>query len=371
MPARVAMLSDIPAKTDKLGFARYVEVLSHIILEPETQTPLTIGIFGTWGTGKTSLMGQIKDRLEEEAPAQAQTVWFNAWKQREGDLWRPLLLHVLDAVLGLLPPDKEETWREIQSMQDLLYRISYQPEAGQFSASFRNLEKRSPSTEVGLTLGIGDGLRIGRELIQTRSLGSDRENIGIKFAELGAREIQTARERTRSIQEFHEVFGAFVNRYLSREEQRLVVFVDDLDRCPKEKATTALEAINLFLDVPGCVFILAIDAEAIQSSIQSVYDVDEEKATEYLQKMIQIPFILPPIEPGAMLGYILSLVPKHKWPKESGGELCPHLSFARSGWRPAAKPLASGPDIVNQLRPIVTETTILTEQDECRVNQAT
>ncbi len=90
------------------------------------------------------------------------------------------------------------------------------------------------------------------------------------------------------------------------EEGRLVVFVDDLDRCLPEKAVEVLEAIKLFLDVPGTVFALGMDREAIRRGIETHYgamlktdgDGDEIpiNGDVYLQKMIQIPFNLPPLD---------------------------------------------------------------------------
>ena len=81
-----------------------------------------------------------------------------------------------------------------------------------------------------------------------------------------------------------------------------MVFVDDLDRCLPEKAIQVLEALKLFLDVEGCIFVLGLDPEAIASAVQTRYR-GEIKAGEYLEKIIQLPFNLPPIadEPHAGL----------------------------------------------------------------------
>jgi formylglycine-generating enzyme required for sulfatase activity len=88
----------------------------------------------------------------------------------------------------------------------------------------------------------------------------------------------------------------------------LVIFVDDLDRCLPEKAIQVLEALKLFLDVPGCIFVLALDSEAIESAIRRRYQ-GEVKAREYLEKIVQVPFVLPPIEAEPMRTYVQSLAP--------------------------------------------------------------
>jgi formylglycine-generating enzyme required for sulfatase activity len=96
--------------------------------------------------------------------------------------------------------------------------------------------------------------------------------------------------------------------------RRLVVFVDDLDRCLPEKAIQVLEAIKLFLDVPGCLFVLGLDPEAVEAAVRARYR-GEVKAREYLEKIIQLPFILPPIEDEAMRAYVTSLAPALRDPR--------------------------------------------------------
>jgi len=78
-----------------------------------------------------------------------------------------------------------------------------------------------------------------------------------------------------------------------KEPRRLVVFVDDLDRCLPEKAIQVLEALKLFLDVKGCIFVLGLDPEAIESAVRTRYQ-EEIKPREYLEKIIQVPLSCRP-----------------------------------------------------------------------------
>ena len=87
-----------------------------------------------------------------------------------------------------------------------------------------------------------------------------------------------------------------------------MVFVDDLDRCLPDKAIQVLEALKLFLDVEGCIFVLGLDPEAIEDAVRTRYQ-GEVKARQYLEKIIQLPFILPPIEDEPMREYVKSLAP--------------------------------------------------------------
>jgi len=108
-------------KDDALNFGDFRPVLKEILTNAET--PLTVGIFGAWGSGKTSLMRMLRDEIdadnkiegdndsesgedieggddsEGEKKASARTVWFTAWKyDRQEALWRALILRVLEAM---------------------------------------------------------------------------------------------------------------------------------------------------------------------------------------------------------------------------------------------------------------------------------
>jgi predicted KAP-like P-loop ATPase len=87
------------AAQDRFDFLDYADALSDIVLQ--AHTPITIGLFGPWGTGKTSLMrllaGNLLGRRTEEH-RRTHIVWFNAWQYErdKGAIWRSLLLRVLE-----------------------------------------------------------------------------------------------------------------------------------------------------------------------------------------------------------------------------------------------------------------------------------
>ncbi|MFC1806393.1 P-loop NTPase fold protein, partial [Planctomycetota bacterium] len=83
-------LSDAPTVRDTLGFGPYVEAIAAFLLSDNTQTPLTLSIEGGWGSGKTSFMLQLKERLvADDAPV----VWFSAWRHDgEESLWAAFAL---------------------------------------------------------------------------------------------------------------------------------------------------------------------------------------------------------------------------------------------------------------------------------------
>ena len=110
------------------------------------------------------------------------------------------------------------------------------------------------------------------------------------------------------LEQFQDKFRTLVEQHVTNNGGRLVVFVDDLDRCLPEKAIEVLEAIKLFVDAPGCVFVLGLDQDVIARGIEMKYkELGEKKDGEgkgqftiegmrYLEKIIQLPFQIPPVE---------------------------------------------------------------------------
>jgi len=95
---------------------------------------------------------------------------------------------------------------------------------------------------------------------------------------------------------------------LKSDEGALVIFIDDLDRCLPAKTVQVLEAVKLFLDKPGCVFVLGADIAQVERAVTAHYQdtgvvgvtASGETASDYLEKIIQLRFPLPPIEVGKM-----------------------------------------------------------------------
>ncbi|MBN1994874.1 MAG: hypothetical protein JW953_19405 [Anaerolineae bacterium] len=125
------------------------------------------------------------------------------------------------------------------------------------------------------------------------------------IADVEESEALTRRDQIAALDDFRRQFEAISKNFIVNRG-RLVVFVDDLDRCLPDKAVEVLEAVKLFLDVPGCVFMLGVAREVIEEGIRVRYKDYQVKldGAQYLEKIIQIPFSLPPIAPEAVAGYV-------------------------------------------------------------------
>ncbi|MBN1955426.1 MAG: SUMF1/EgtB/PvdO family nonheme iron enzyme [Anaerolineae bacterium] len=295
----LAILSDRPADQDRLGFGPYAKTLTDIVTNPNTDTPLTIGVFGGWGRGKTSLMQMVLRRLQaaqgEAFPVR--TAWFNAWLySREQALWRALVSSVLEAVRQF-PTLDAPARQNLQRLESRLYSVAL-PAGGQLTVG--------PGTIPGLE-GASLPALVGLELLrrQAERRGDDARGWQQLVADVETSEALAHRDQIVALDHFRREFEAISARYIT-PHGRLVIFIDDLDRCLPDKAVEVLEALKLFLDVPGCVFVLGVDSAVIEEGVRvrySEYKIEIEGSL-YLEKIIQIPFNLPPIPPAAVKQYV-------------------------------------------------------------------
>lgn len=320
---RAAFFPDKPSARDYLDFQSYAATLADLI--EKTQTPLTVGVFGAWGSGKTTLMGMIENALKAREngaePKSFMLVHFDAWKYyKEDALWRAMLLRVLDALRSEVKGESE--LKEIENLEQRLYRAIEWKEKGGLTIDWPKLAKASVGGALKLSFAFMPGASTIVEAVKAAQSAIGKGEVAgdvSAFADAFQRDlIVHHRTQLNNIEQFQDEFGRLVKRHFAKT--RLVVFVDDLDRCLPEKALEVLEAIKLFLDVEGCVFVLGIDQEVITRGLEVRYRELIEKSqspkfsTQYIEKLIQLPFHLPPIESREIGSYLKSL--NVDWPDD-------------------------------------------------------
>jgi hypothetical protein len=296
------MWSDRETAEDYLGFSNYVSVLAKLCVEKEL-APLTIGIFGSWGSGKTSLMKMLKDHIDASYQGgNIRTLWFNPWRYEGKEEAQTALVH---SILARLSEGKSV----LQEVRDLLQRLKK-------GASVLKLAKFITKTAVTLTPDIKGFIDCFEE----------------KSEELAT-----------TIEAFEKDFGALFSKM---GIDRAVVFIDDLDRCLSEKVIETFETIKLFLDLPQCTFVIGADSAKIEHAIADVYSVtDQSKASfarDYLEKIVQIPFRIPEQQESEIACYIGMLVLQRYISEEGRKQLlndragivkkAPEIEQTISGW---------------------------------------
>ncbi len=226
----------------------YVNALCSFIRSCET--PMTISIQGDWGSGKTSMMNMMKANMQ----GAVWTIWFNTWQFSQFDMGNSLVFSMMDVILKGLDCD-------IFIRKKILNGL------------------------------IGFGKKVVRNVSEHTFGGEFTGMIAGSFEKAQA-EIDYASE----IMELKEKFFAAVKAKLEKEHRdRVVIFVDDLDRLQPPKAVELLEVLKLFLDCDQCVFVLAVDYEVVTSGIKQKFggDVSAEKGRSFFDKIIQLPFKMP------------------------------------------------------------------------------
>ncbi len=281
------VLHDAPltgAKRADFHFDDFAATFARLIASPNTETPLAIGINGAWGSGKTSLLLRVKDMLdnpldkkgehrfaedEENKFRQCKTVWFDAWKYNDED---ELLVALVRVILQAMQKDgfinKVKAW----------FGDPNQPSYDVIAMMFNAFEA---------------------------SFGGLGATFKIKLDPNKYQEISPIKQHTAFFDYFNEAFEALLKGWTGNGT--LVVFIDDLDRCLPAKTVQTLEAIKLFLDKSGCVFVLGADTRIVRAAVETHYKnegIIGEGAKDYLEKIIQLRFDLPPIVEKAMEEYL-------------------------------------------------------------------
>jgi hypothetical protein len=259
-------LKDGARRKDSLNFKRYAESLAKAAtLSP---APLTIGIFGEWGTGKTSLLQLVRNKVEEDsrkAKKKVLTVWFNAWQYDRDEL---PLVPLVATILKAAPPQDSQLSKLVNALRALLYGIS--------------AKTRLFGAEVG---------------IDTKAM-IDREEKLNKEEKLTAIADRIA-EHSLAYQAYESLSST-----AQGTDQRIVVFIDDLDRCLPENAIRLLEGIKLVMAQPGFVFVLGVSRPIIEGYLDRLYKdeigLKDFRGAAYLDKLIQLPFTIPPHTPRMM-----------------------------------------------------------------------
>jgi len=298
------------AQSDRLNFSHYADVLVKVVLTADT--PITIGIFGPWGSGKTSLMRLIAEQLANrrtEGHRWARVIWFNAWQyaQDEGALRRALLLHVLEGLESGQIGEKDA--QQIADWRMRLYTDVERTEMGSINIDWPKLGKGALNLGLSLIPTPATFLQLA-QLLQGE-MGS-MEEIASAFQR---ERTEVYRRRLALLEEFRGGFAHLVREYVWDRNGLLVILIDDLDRCLPGRAVEVLEAIKLFLDVPGCVFFIAVDRDIIEQVVRVQYasylvGADEDvrdipiAGQSYLEKIVQLPFHLPPLEDDQITTFI-------------------------------------------------------------------
>ena len=241
---------------DLLKIRRYSNALIKYI--KNAQTPTTIGIQGEWGSGKTSLLNTIYTELDKANQDQNtkdfKVVWINSWENSLMATPEEALIKIINEIINTL--------------------VEVDPKVS-------NITKVKEAATVAAK-GI---LRVGAGILGGQAGGSVMEEV---------------LESSNSIRDLRLQLTTLINEIRASENQRvdkIVIFVDDLDRIDPPEAVKILELLKNIFSIPGCVFVLAIDYQVVIKGLKEKFGErtpeNEWEFRAFFDKIIQLPFLMP------------------------------------------------------------------------------
>ncbi|URJ43656.1 P-loop NTPase fold protein [Paenibacillus polymyxa] len=317
------MWSDNETSQDLLGFKVHADLIRSVVTDPKL-LPVTLGVFGDWGSGKTSIMKMLEhdlnpdnypsDSPEKEKYEKIAVLYFNGWLFEGYDDAKSALLSSILLQLGehkrFGPKIKGKVARLLKSVNWM--RV----------AKFGVKEIGVPAMTAFITGGasivpslMGSGKKIMDSILPTKD-GEEVGEEGESKSKINWEEMIKEDKSEASAMDVRTFRQDFEKLLEETKIESLIVLIDDLDRCSNERIIENLEAIKLFLNVERTAFVIGADPRIVRHAIEVRYaqmkfkderdpaEASERLVTDYLEKLIQIPYRLPKLSPAEVESYM-------------------------------------------------------------------
>jgi predicted KAP-like P-loop ATPase len=294
------MWPDHETTIDLLGIKHLKDAVLDIV-KNDTLLPATIGIFGDWGSGKSSLIKMITEELESEE--NILILDFNGW----------LFESYYDAKSALM----ETIVGELVQKIPLEKKIEVRPLALQILRKINWLRLGSKVIQYGVTAATTGGM--GAIIPAMTDLPGIVKGVGKLFEDVDTEKAEellqqeTKQSISRNIRSFRNEFGELI---MKSGFSAVIVTIDDLDRCLPNTIIETLEAIRLFLYVPKTAFILGADERLVKYAVRSRFPELPGDRTDvgrdYLEKLIQYPVRIPSMTRTDTENYVTLLLIQDK-----------------------------------------------------------
>jgi hypothetical protein len=340
------MWADNEAIVDLLNVQHLVGAVIRVVTDDRLD-PVTVGVYGDWGSGKSSVIQLVRQQIAGDP--ELLCVYFNGWRfEGYEDAKAALAATILEEI--------EAEAKETGKLQRVRAAV-----AAAARSVWGRIDKLRGGRRV-LSLGINAGVAAGGAALAAGTVGGpitagalgaaalasmlkDAKQLdGPAVAEIFLKQQDAAVEAQRdmhvSIRDFHRDFQKLVQ---TLEVKRLVVIVDDLDRCLPSSVIETLEAIRLFLAAPRTAFVIAADEALIREAVTHRFPEpalrDDQSAglaraavgARYLEKLIQVPIRVPPLSRSDLHGYLnLLFAEQRETDTNSFKALCDRVRTASS-----------------------------------------
>jgi predicted KAP-like P-loop ATPase len=300
------MWNDVEATQDLLNFKVIADTAAQMIKDGNGQ-PVSIGVSGSWGVGKSSLVQMIGKSLKNCDDGEKYIfINFNAWLYQGYDDARMALLQM---VADKIMKESEERKAYIDKAKEFMMRINWLRTAKLVSPiAFGAISGGAIGGPVGAFMGAISGLLGKSALPSPEDLSNLKESYNQVAPEL--QKLLDEKEE-KSVPKEIAALRLLFQELLEKLGLTLIVLVDDLDRCLPHTAISTLEAMRLLLFIPQTAFIIAADDQMIRNAVRSHFgnfDLSDELVNSYFDKLIQIPLRVPRLGTNEVKGYLILLL---------------------------------------------------------------
>ena len=275
-------------KEDILGRRPFAQSLGNAILSYKEKGSIVIGLFGVWGSGKTSIINMAlehiddlvsKNKTDDKKPI---VIRFNPWNFSDQNQLVTQFFRQLSVVLRRpnYASDAKKAGEKLETYAKFFEPLKLIPGLGQY-------------TEI-----VKDALQVTGTA--AKSWGDQKSN------DLNA-------------------IRAELNELLGKQPHKIIVVIDDIDRLNNMEIRQIFQLIKSLGDFPNTVYLLAFDKDVVLNALKKV---QEGSGAEYLEKVVQIPFEIPLISKQevehllrSQLNELVEDIPENKWDRTRWGNI--------------------------------------------------
>ncbi|WIW89642.1 P-loop NTPase fold protein [Sphingobium sp. V4] len=271
------------------------------LLRDNPSKPMTIGVHGDWGAGKSSILEMIETQFETHANSVC--LKFNGWRFQG---FEDAKIALIEGIVTALVEKRPMLTKAGDTVKDIFSRIDW-----------LKVARHAGGLALTATTGIPSPDLVAGLFAKLKDLAADPAKLATKesldAAAEGANGLlkPSSKKVPEEIQAFRKAFDELLEK---AGVDQLVVLIDDLDRCLPDTAIETLEAVRLFLFTDNTAFVVAADEAMIEYSVRKHFpDLPDstgprDYARNYLEKLIQVPFRIPALGDVETRSYVTLLL---------------------------------------------------------------
>lgn len=300
------ILSDNETNVDLINNEAIAKTIVSLIKDSK-EAPISIGIHGDWGAGKSSILEMVENEVKKTSSKSEKKyccIRFNGWKHQGFEDSKVALMSSIISEL-----EKKE---KLGSKAEIILKKLWK------NINWMTVAKATGKTALGIATGTAPLTLLSSTVDILKSTVTTAEGIDKAVESIGSY-LKDAKitEDISSNKEFSEFQENFTELLVDAEIEKLIVLIDDLDRCLPDVAINTLEAVRLFMFTGKTAFVIAADEGMIRYAVKKHFPdaTDENKfntgkdfANKYLEKLIQVPFRIPALGEVEACIYIMLLM---------------------------------------------------------------